>query len=79
MDDFLPLLSLASLFLLLLLTAGALFVGLIRHEAQKKGLSAVRFFMTRVGGGRRLEGGARIQELGDVTLASSGQLPEEAS
>jgi hypothetical protein len=42
------LLSLASLFLLLLLTAGALFVGLIRHEAQNKGLSAVGFFMTRV-------------------------------
>ena len=35
--------------------------------------------MTRVRGGHRLERGARIQELGDVTLASSGQLPEEAS
>ena len=79
MDDFLPLLSLASLFLLLLLTAGALFVGLIRAKAQNKGLSAVGFLMTRVRGGSCLEGGARIQELGDVTLASSGQLPEEAS
>ena len=79
MDGFLPLLSLASLFLLLLLTAGALFVGLIRHEAQNKGLSAVGFLMARERGGRRLEGGARIQELGDVALASSGQLPEEAS